>query len=35
MLREENLTGATYQELYGVLSNGETLSDAEFTSLMP
>src|ERR1700683_1680060 len=26
---------ATYQELYGVLSNGDNLSEEEFTSLMP
>jgi hypothetical protein len=31
----KSLQRAAYHELYGVLSNGDTLSDAEFTSLIP
>jgi hypothetical protein len=32
---KENNPRAAYQELYGVLSNGDSLSEEEFTSLMP
>jgi hypothetical protein len=32
---KENKPRAAYQELYGVLSNGDSLSEEEFTSLMP
>jgi hypothetical protein len=28
-------TARNYQELYGVLSNGDSLSEEELTSLMP
>ncbi len=33
--KNNRLIRAAHQELYGVLSNGETVSDWEFTSLIP
>lgn len=34
-LRPRNCNAVRYHELYGVFSNGETVSDDEWTSQMP